>query len=88
MKNEGRKLAVITGGSSGIGLELGREFARGGYDLVIGGQDEAKLAEAASALRAEGAEVATIAADLTRPDEVERFHREAKAGRPRTRGGS
>ena len=83
MNNERKKLAVITGGSSGIGLELGREFARGGYDLVIGGQDEAKLAEAASTLRGDGAEVVTIAADLTRPEEVERFHREAKAaGRP------
>ncbi|WP_225421093.1 SDR family NAD(P)-dependent oxidoreductase [Sphingomonas parva] len=83
MKFGEKPLAVITGGSTGIGLELGREFARAGYDLVIGGQDEGKLAAAAAALRGEGAEVVTVAADLTRPEEVERFHREATAsGRP------
>jgi short-subunit dehydrogenase len=83
MENGSKALAVITGGSSGIGLELGREFARGGFDLVIGGQDQAKLDEAAASLRAAGADVVTVAADLTRPEEVERFHREAKAsGRP------
>ena len=64
MAQDRKPLAVITGGSSGIGLELARIFARDGHDLVIGGQDEAKLAEAAAELREEGAEVVTIAAEL------------------------
>ena len=48
-----QQLAVVTGGSSGIGLELARQFARHGHDLVIGGQDAAKLEGAAALLRRE-----------------------------------
>lgn len=82
MAQEQRPLAVITGGSSGIGLALAHEFAAAGHDLVIGGQDEGKLARASAELTAEGGKVWTIAADLTRPEEVERFHREAAAHGP------
>lgn len=77
-----RSLAVVTGGSSGIGLELARDLARRGYDLVIGGQEQGKLTLAGADIKAEGAEVTCISADLTRPEEVERFHREASAVGP------
>jgi short-subunit dehydrogenase len=64
-----RPLAVVTGGSSGIGFELAREFAQNGYDLVICAEDAGTLAEAAQALSGlgEGAssEVTPVAADLT-----------------------
>jgi NAD(P)-dependent dehydrogenase (short-subunit alcohol dehydrogenase family) len=33
-----RPLALVTGGSSGIGLELARQFAQHGYDVAIWGQ--------------------------------------------------
>ena len=69
-----QRLAVITGGSSGIGLELARQFGRHGYDLVIGGEDFPKLEGAAALLRREtGREVWTAAADLAQADGVERF---------------
>ncbi|UEM25289.1 SDR family NAD(P)-dependent oxidoreductase (plasmid) [Skermanella mucosa] len=79
-----QQLAVVTGGSSGIGLELARQFARHGYDLVIGGQDAAKLEGAAALLRREtGREVLAVAADLSDADGVERFHRSVRdLGRP------
>lgn len=35
-----RPFAVITGASYGIGLELARQFARNGYNLLIAGEDE------------------------------------------------
>jgi short-subunit dehydrogenase len=78
------KLAVITGGSSGIGLELARRFGRHGYDLVVGGQDTAKLEGAAALLRREtGREVWTAPADLARADGVEQFYRRVREiGRP------
>ncbi len=79
MGNETRPLAVVTGGSSGIGLELARGLAKRGYDLVIGGQEQSKLVLASAELRQEGGNVDVIAADLTRPEEVERFHAEASA---------
>ncbi len=40
-------LALITGGSSGIGFALAKQFYRRGYDLVLVGRDEKKLRQAA-----------------------------------------
>ena len=37
-----RKLALVTGASSGIGLELARLFARNNYDLVFAVDDAGK----------------------------------------------
>lgn len=58
-----RKLAVITGASSGIGLELARCAAEDGCDLVIVA-DEPEIEDAAAALRDKGAAVEAIRADL------------------------
>jgi uncharacterized protein len=33
-----RPLAVVTGASSGIGLELAKQFATNGYDVVVAGR--------------------------------------------------
>jgi uncharacterized protein len=57
-----RPLAVISGASSGIGLELARECARNGYDLIIAA--DRPLAEATSELEALGARVSAVQADL------------------------
>ncbi|HLP07310.1 MAG TPA: SDR family oxidoreductase [Opitutaceae bacterium] len=57
---------LITGASSGIGLELAREFARHGHNLIIVAPVAAELNAVASAFGAEFAvKVQTIAADLT-----------------------
>ncbi len=45
-----RSLALITGGSSGIGLALAKQFYHRGYDLVLVGRDERKLRQAAARL--------------------------------------
>lgn len=57
------KLAVVTGASSGIGLELARCCAEDDYDLVICA-DDPKLVEAAGELRGLGVEVEAVVADL------------------------
>jgi short-subunit dehydrogenase len=67
---EPARFAVITGASSGIGLELARQFAGEGYDLLICSEDD-ELAAAAADLAATGAQVATIQADLATPEGVE-----------------
>ena len=48
------KVAIVTGGSQGVGLGIARTFIREGASLVITGRDAAKLAEAAKALKALG----------------------------------
>lgn len=58
-----RPLAVVTGASSGIGLELAKLCARDGYDLVIAA-DESAIQEAARTLTALGARVDAVEADL------------------------
>jgi short-subunit dehydrogenase len=48
-----RPLVVVTGASSGIGLELARQFAENGFDLLIAAEDPG-IHDAASALRRDG----------------------------------
>src|SRR5689334_10899720 len=52
-KTSDRPLAVVTGASSGIGLELARQFAEHGYDLLIAAEDPG-IQDAATALRRDG----------------------------------
>lgn len=63
MENQG-KYALITGATSGIGLELAKLFAKDGFNLVISARDIAELDQTATLLRAEGVEVLPIAKDL------------------------
>lgn len=65
----GRPLALVTGASSGIGLELSRVLARQGHDLVLVARGGARLDELAAAWRRDfGATVTPIARDLADPD--------------------
>ena len=64
-----RETALITGATGGIGSELARCFAKEGYDLVLVGRDEEKLAAAAAALSDEFAiEAQILVQDLAQPD--------------------
>ncbi len=77
-----RPLAVVTGASSGIGLELARQFARNGFDLLVTAEDGG-LGASARALEAEGASVETVTADLATYDGVEALYARIRAaGRP------
>ena len=63
---ESRPLALVTGASSGIGLELAREFVRNGFDVVVNAEDD-ELRAAASCLAGDGAQVRAVQADLSTP---------------------
>jgi len=70
-------LAVVTGASSGIGLELARQFANDGFDVLVAAEDDGIEAVA----RELGAEAVQI--DLATPAGVEELHRRITAtGRP------
>ena len=82
MPDATRPLAVVTGASSGIGLELAREFARHGYDLLIAAED-ARLDAAAGAIHAEGSAVESVRVDLATREGVDELVARIRAqGRP------
>jgi uncharacterized protein len=80
--NEMKQLALVTGASSGIGLELARQFATHDFDVVVTAED-AELATAAADLRTTGAQVFEVRADLRSDDGVRQLWAEVTGlGRP------
>jgi len=65
--------AVVTGASSGIGLELALLFASDGTDLMLAAEDDA-LEAAAARCRAFGVQVQTFQVDLSTYDGVQAFY--------------
>jgi uncharacterized protein len=80
MLDSARKLAVVTGASTGIGLELARECGKNRFDLLIAA-NEPEIESAADELRHEGGSVETVQADLATIKGVDRLY-EKIGGRP------
>src|SRR3954454_14641674 len=77
-----KPLALVTGASSGIGLELAKQFAQHGYDLVVNAED-AELDGAAPQLSGEGPDVIPVRAVLRTPPGIEqRWPRVRATSRP------
>ena len=69
---EKKKTALITGATSGIGLELAKLFAKDNYDLVIVARNQARLEETAELLKQGGAgRVTPISCDLSYPNSAQ-----------------
>jgi uncharacterized protein len=66
-----RKLAVVTGASSGIGLELAKCAARDGYDLIVAA--DTPFVDAAPSLEKLGVQVQSIEADLATQQGVDQL---------------
>lgn len=72
MENETRPLAMIIGGSSGIGLSTARQLLDDGVDIIIVGRSRKKLDAAMQKLSGSG-HVETVQADLYNQDDVDRI---------------
>jgi NAD(P)-dependent dehydrogenase (short-subunit alcohol dehydrogenase family) len=70
------KIAVITGGSSGIGLATAKRFVEEGAHVVITGRREKELVNAAAAI---GENVTTVVGDVSRLDDLDRLYAVVKA---------
>lgn len=70
-----RKLAVVTGASTGIGFELARECVEHDFDLVICAEDPEGIKQAGIHLSATGATVIPVACDLSTYEGVEAFYK-------------
>jgi uncharacterized protein len=74
--------AVITGASSGIGLELAKQFAQHGFDLLVVA-DSPKIAGAAHVLKSYNVSVTDAQIDLAKTAGVDEFYRLIReTGRP------
>ncbi|WP_238995183.1 SDR family NAD(P)-dependent oxidoreductase [Sphingomonas solaris] len=65
------KVALVTGGNSGLGFGFARGLARAGADVVIWGRRADRNATAAEALRAHGGRVLADSIDVTDDDAIE-----------------
>jgi NAD(P)-dependent dehydrogenase (short-subunit alcohol dehydrogenase family) len=73
------KVAVVTGGSRGLGRAMARALARAGASVGVTGRDEAALRETLTLIEAEGGRAKGFALDVTHPEAVDAFAAEVWA---------
>ncbi|MFD1468361.1 SDR family oxidoreductase [Hymenobacter caeli] len=74
-----QQIIVITGATSGIGLATARAAAKAGARLVLAARSKKDLRTVAQQLEATRAHVATVAADVARPEDVARIAEAARS---------
>ena len=72
-----RQFAIVTGASTGIGLELAKCCAREGFDVLVAA-DEPQIESAATEIRALGAIVETVQADLSTTEGLDKLYEASK----------
>jgi NAD(P)-dependent dehydrogenase (short-subunit alcohol dehydrogenase family) len=72
------KVAVVTGGGSGIGLRIAERFAEHGASVVLVGRKQEKLDAAADGIRATGGKAETASLDVRDYAEIEKAFRKTR----------
>jgi 3-oxoacyl-[acyl-carrier protein] reductase len=67
------RVAIVTGGSRGIGLAIARLLAEDGASVVVSGRDGARLEAAARDLEAAGGAVLALVADAAKREDADRL---------------
>jgi len=67
------KVAIVTGGTRGIGLAIARLLAEDGASVVVSGRDAARLEAAVKELESLGAPAMAVAADATKREDADRL---------------
>jgi NAD(P)-dependent dehydrogenase (short-subunit alcohol dehydrogenase family) len=67
------RAALVTGGSSGIGLAVARALGKDGYGITLSARQPDKLEAAAEGLRDEGIDVEAAQANMAREEDVKRL---------------
>jgi gluconate 5-dehydrogenase len=73
------RVAIVTGGTGGIGTRLCQAFSRVGARVVVHGRDETRANALAAELRAAGGDATAVVADLTRSADADRMVEETMA---------
>ena len=71
------KIALITGGGRGIGKSIALAFAREGADIAITARTDAQIQKVAEEIRSLGRTCITVAADISKDNDVERCFQHA-----------
>ncbi|MCR4414489.1 MAG: SDR family oxidoreductase, partial [Thermoguttaceae bacterium] len=74
------KVVLVTGGSSGLGRVLAEAFAQAQARVALVGLESDAVRAAADELRAAGADVLGLPADITRQEDVDRVFSETLQG--------
>jgi NAD(P)-dependent dehydrogenase (short-subunit alcohol dehydrogenase family) len=67
------KVVLVTGGTDGLGAALANRLVEEGARVAVCGRDPSRLAASEQRLRDAGGDAVAVQADVTRPDDLERF---------------
>ncbi len=70
MKRLQDKIAIITGGNSGVGAATAELFAKEGAKVVISARRQAQLEEVAAKIEAQGGEVMSVVSDISKAEDA------------------
>ncbi|NHD19328.1 MULTISPECIES: 3-oxoacyl-ACP reductase FabG [unclassified Actinopolyspora] len=73
MSEQDRRIAVVTGATSGIGLEVARSLAHGGHSVFIGARNADNVSSTIKQFRADGHDVQGTSCDVRDPESVKQF---------------